>query len=208
MLQKQTIEPRTLSILEKLMKVPFLVGFHLVGGTALALKYGHRKSIDLDLFTQNPFNHDTVVNSLNEEFKTSFLYEGNFSQWGIFCFIDNIKTDIIHYPHPLIGSVETIENIRLASDKDLIAMKIQAILGRGVKKDFWDIAELLKHYSLQEMIDFHKEKYPNQMLGISIPQALLYFEDAESSIEPISLTTTNWTEIKNQIKEKVNVFLK
>jgi hypothetical protein len=37
-------------------------------------------------------------------------------------------------------------------------MKIQAILGRGKKKDFWDLFELLQHYSLQQIIDWHKQK--------------------------------------------------
>ena len=87
-------------------------------------------------------------------------------------------------------------------------MKIQAILGRGKKKDFWDVAELLRHYDLSQMIDFHKAKYPNQMLLISIPQALIYFKDAEDSDEPISFKKQTWTKIKEAIREKVQEFLK
>lgn len=190
------------------MDNPLLADFQLVGGTALALKYGHRKSIDLDIFTDKPFEQEVLIRNLQDTFQASFAYEGNFSKWGVFCFIDNIKVDIIYYPHPIIGNFQEVENIRLASDKDLIAMKIQAILGRGVKKDFWDIAELLKHYSLQEMIEFHKEKYPNQFLGITVPQALVYFEDAENSPEPVSLNKKTWDDIKHFITKKVNDYLK
>jgi predicted nucleotidyltransferase component of viral defense system len=50
------------------------------------------------------------------------------------------------------------------SDKDIIAMKIFAIMKRAQKKDFWDIAELLQHYSVKDFIDFYNAKYPNQML--------------------------------------------
>lgn len=50
-------------------------------------------------------------------------------------------------------------------------MKINAILGRGKKKDFWDIYELLHHYTLEQFIRFHTEKYPSQQLMITIPQA-------------------------------------
>jgi len=88
-----------------------------------------------------------------------------------------------------------------------MAMKIQAILGRGKKKDFWDIAELLEHYSVQEMIDCHKAKYPNQMLGISIPQALTYFVDADESEEPITLKPLTWEKVKSTISDKVRKFL-
>lgn len=55
MLQTQTVEPGTFSLLKHLMDLPQLKDFSLVGGTALSLRYGHRKSIDLDLFSENNF---------------------------------------------------------------------------------------------------------------------------------------------------------
>ncbi|MGC3977936.1 MAG: nucleotidyl transferase AbiEii/AbiGii toxin family protein [Paludibacteraceae bacterium] len=207
MLQKQTIEPGTLSILNALMEIPELSNFNLVGGTALALKYGHRKSIDLDLFSVDPFDRQIIINTLQDTFDKSFEYDGSFSKWGIFGYIDNVKVDVVYYPHSLLEAPVTDENIRFASDKDLIAMKIQAILGRGKKKDFWDVAEILKHFHIQEIINFHKAKYPNQMLGITIPQALVYFVDAEDSVSPVSLNMS-WEEVKTLIKQKVNDYLK
>ena len=51
MLQTQTVEPSTLELLKKLQQEPLLATFNLVGGTALALRIGHRKSVDLDLYT-------------------------------------------------------------------------------------------------------------------------------------------------------------
>ncbi len=50
MLSYQTVEPHTLELLKKLMTEPLLTGMRLVGGTSLALQYGHRNSIDLDFF--------------------------------------------------------------------------------------------------------------------------------------------------------------
>lgn len=86
-------------------------------------------------------------------------------------------------------------------------MKIQAILGRGKKKDFWDIAELLNHFMLDEMIQFHKSKFPSQQLLISIPYALTYFTDAEESDDPVSLKGQTWDGIKQIIKSKVSEYL-
>jgi len=101
-----------------------------------------------------------------------------------------------------------IKGIQLKSNEDIIAMKIQAVLGRAKKKDFWDIAELLDHYTLEQMISFHKEKFPNQFLAITIPQALTFFEEANHSVDPISLNNQTWEGIKLKINTKVKAYLK
>ncbi|MDR2562827.1 MAG: nucleotidyl transferase AbiEii/AbiGii toxin family protein [Prevotellaceae bacterium] len=190
------------------MEIPELQSFNLVGGTALSLKYGHRTSIDLDLFTVSKFEHQPVIDSLIRTFGDSFVEKKRFGKWGIFCHIDKVKVDLVYYPHPLLYAVEHWDTIRMYDDRDLIAMKIQAILGRGKKKDFWDIYELMQHYDLSQMIDFHIAKYPTQMLLISIPQALIYFVDADADLdEPIHFKEQTWEQIKEGIREKVREFL-
>ena len=73
MLQTQTIEPGTLSVLKSLMMIPELNQFSLVGGTALSLKYGHRTSIDLDLFSNENFEHEIIIESLQNTFEKAFV---------------------------------------------------------------------------------------------------------------------------------------
>lgn len=157
MLHTSTVEPGTLSLLKKLMASPSLQPFSLVGGTALALRYGHRSSVDLDLFFHEKFDHEQIKNELIAEFGDDFYFESGHRNIGVFCNIQKIKVDIIYYPHPPIAEVESENNIRMYSSADISAMKIQAILGRGKKKDFWDLYELLKHYSLQQLMDWHKK---------------------------------------------------
>jgi hypothetical protein len=94
------------------------------------------------------------------------------------------------------------------SNADIAAMKIQAILGRGKKKDFWDLHELFKHYSLQQIIDWHKQKYPSQMLAISIPHAITYFVDAEESETPVSYKNQTWEGVKKGISKLVSDYLR
>ena len=94
------------------------------------------------------------------------------------------------------------------SSADISAMKIQAILGRAKKKDFWDLYELLQHYPLQQMIDWHKQKYPSQMLAISIPHAITYFAEAEESETPVSFKNQNWAHIKKGISKTVSDYLR
>jgi len=189
------------------MGMPELKGFSLVGGTALSLLYGHRKSIDLDLFSNEPFQNDELTNALKNKFGKKFIKEQKSPRFGIFGFVDNVKIDIVHHPHPIIRPLQETDDVRFFSTEDIIAMKVQAILGRGRKKDFWDVAELLNHFSVAEFIRFHEEKYASQNLLISVPQALIYFADAEESEDPISLKNQTWKEVQKFIQHKVSEYL-
>ena len=141
MLHLETIEPGTFSVLEKLMRLKSLQPFSLVGGTALSLRYGHRTSVDLDLFSHKKFDQEPIVKALKKEFGKGYNTESKTLRWGIFCYLNDVKVDIVYHPHLLIGEIEEIENIRMYPDVDIIAMKLNAILGRGKKKDFWDLFE-------------------------------------------------------------------
>lgn len=207
MLQTQAIKSNALSILKRVMNMKEFNTFSLVGGTTLALKYGHRVSVDLDFFSYENYDTTIIESALQKEFANKLKLQVQKPKWGIFCFIDDVKVDIIHYPHPTIYEPETIDDIRLYSSPDIAAMKINAILGRGKKKDFWDLAELLLHYTLEELISFHQQKYPSQNLLITIPQAITYFDDAEESEEPVSLKDQTWSSLKKFIQKKVREYL-
>ena len=207
MLHIETVEPQTFSLLEQLMRAPFLAGFGLVGGTALSLLYGHRKSEDLDLFSTEKFENEEVISKLTQLFGGRVLLEQKPPQFGIFCFIDDVKVDLVRHPHPLIAPPKLLEGVRMFSTEDIIAMKVQAVLGRGKKKDFWDIAELLKHYSVEDFVRFHQQKYITQNLLISVPQAIAYFKEADESEDPVSLKNQSWQQVKRSITKKVDRYL-
>lgn len=187
--------------------MPELKGFSLVGGTALSLLYGHRKSVDLDLFSNIPFENEKIIKAFEKKFKSAFDNRAATPRFGIFCFVNEVKIDLVRHPHPLIRTEEIKEGIRMFSTEDIMAMKVQAILGRGKKKDFWDIAELLTHFSVADFIQFHKEKYATQNLMITVPQAITYFADAEESEDPISLKNQTWPKVQEVIKTKVREHL-
>jgi Nucleotidyl transferase AbiEii toxin, Type IV TA system len=207
MLRIETVEPHTFSVLRKLMQMPELQDFALVGGTALSLLYGHRMSIDLDLFSNKPFENQIIVDALQNQFGASFDNRSTNPRFGIFCFVDEVKVDIVRHPHPIIRPDLLIDEIRMFSTEDIIAMKVQAILGRGKKKDFWDVAELLKHYPMADFINLHKEKYATQNLYITVPQAIIYFADADESEDPICLQNQSWDNVKDLISKKVSEYL-
>ncbi|MGB3524740.1 MAG: nucleotidyl transferase AbiEii/AbiGii toxin family protein [Flavobacteriales bacterium] len=208
MLHFETVEPNVVPLLKRLFGIEALRGCSLVGGTALSLRYGHRKSVDLDLFCSGDLDRDVVVASLEQEFGDMFEYKPGRASWAIFCHVDGVKVDIVRYPHPRIAPELVVEGLRLYDDADIAAMKIQAILGRGVKKDFWDLYELFKHHDLKWVLDRHAEKYPNQMIAVSIPHALTYFVDAEESETPMSLKGQTWEAIQRSISQTVSDYLK
>jgi len=190
------------------MQLPALDSFYLVGGTCLALRYGHRKSVDLDLFSISEFDNAALNHELIKA-NIPFTYNNIKNPIGLFGYIEDLKVDFVKHNNFKKIDTEIIEDgIRMFGDKDIIAMKIFAILQRAAKKDFWDLAELLKHYSLHDCIEAYNLKYPSNQMLISIPHAITYFIDADESEDPVSLKAQTWESIKKIIQQKVSEYLK
>ncbi len=207
MLHDETVLPGTFTLLKELSKLDSFQKFSLVGGTALSLRYGHRHSEDLDFFSNERFDRQLIIEELIKIYSNQFIHQETGFKKSLFCSIKDVKVDVVYYPHPLIRPLINEDDIIFYSDEDIAAMKIQAILGRGKKKDFWDLALLLEKHGLGNIIDWHTEKFPNQMLLISIPQTITYFDDANLSQDPICLLGLSWEDIKNKIRSAVRDYL-
>jgi predicted nucleotidyltransferase component of viral defense system len=207
MLHYETVLPGTFTLLKDLSKLDSFQKFSLVGGTALSLRYGHRHSEDLDFFSNENFDRQMIIEELIKIYSNQFIHQETGFKKSLFCSIKDVKVDVVYYPHPLIRPLINEDDIIFYSDEDIAAMKIQAILGRGKKKDFWDLALLLEKHGLSNIIDWHTDKFPNQMLLISIPQTITYFDDAELSQDPICLLGLSWEDIKNKIRSAVRDYL-
>jgi len=203
MLREETVEPSTLELLRKLVALPELKQFRLAGGTALSLLFGHRKSIDIDLFTDQPFDNDTLLFVLEDSFGRIIPTNGrkNILQ----CIIQNVKVDFLSVRDPFLNPVQIIDKIPFADTKDLIALKLNAIKGRGVKKDFWDIAKLLEIYSLKQLVDCYQDRYQQDDLMMLL-RSIAYFEDAEDNIDPECLTGMTWSKVKDVIRLALNEY--
>ena len=103
MLHIETVEPGTIRVLKELMEIKELASFNLVGGTALSLQMGHRKSDDIDLFVNTDFDKRLVIDVLKVNFPDRYeLRSKETNPLGVFGFIDNIKIDICKHVFPLI----------------------------------------------------------------------------------------------------------
>lgn len=202
MLSLRTIEPHTLELLRALMQEAALSELRLVGGTALALQYGHRSSVDLDLFGKidvDGYELQSILSKygvLKVENETKIIHQ---------YYIDNIKVDVVNYPFEWINPIIEEDGIRLASPIDIAAMKVNAIEGRGTKKDFIDMYMLLQHYSLKEIIAFYQQKYPNYSIFRAL-RSLTYFEDAEDQFMPRMFIEDTWENMKLYITNQVKLY--
>lgn len=205
MLSYQTIDPHTLELLTQLCQEPLFSGTRLVGGTALALQYGHRKSIDLDFFGDIEHETDIVTEILSKYGK---VITGRCTHKIKTYYIDHIKLDYIDYSrYPWIDDPVIEKGIILASPRDIAAMKINAIEGRGTRKDFVDMYYLLRRFSLSEILSFYAEKYPEHSEYRAL-LSLTYFDDAETSPMPTMLTDVEWKKIKATICKEVELYNK
>lgn len=203
MLSVQAITPHTLELLKALSARPELSDLRLVGGTSLALQYGHRQSVDLDFFGNLSIGQEKLVSILHE---IGEFFITNKTPHILQTIINNVKVDFVDYGYyKWIDQPVLEDGLCLASDKDIAAMKVNAIIGRGSKKDFIDLFVLLQHYSLSEILQFYKLKYPEY----SEYRALLsmtYFEDAEMQDMPIMFIPDSWDSIKQTIINKIKQY--
>jgi hypothetical protein len=206
MLFLNTVKSETYELLQKLMQIPELSEFVLVGGTNLSLKFGHRISVDLDLFTDKPFDLDEVFTGIVKTLPQSIKLDQR--KQTIWLNIDGIKVDIILHEYPYLRPIEVIDNVRFMSVEDIIPMKLEAMATRGVKKDFWDINELLNHYTLPKMIEFYQAKYPNSDVG-HVLLSMTYFVDAEYQKDnPEDLKGTTWEQVKTNMQTTIEQYVR
>lgn len=204
MLFYQTIDTKTLELLKEIQKVDIFKKLRLVGGTALALQIGHRISVDLDFFGILEADKISIINALNKmgEVKTISSTE-NINIYTI----NDIKVDIVNYPYPWLSDSVIKDDLYLADVRDIAAMKLAAITGRGSKKDFVDIYFLLKRYSLDQLLAFYTKKYKDGSVFLVL-RSLAYFDDADLELMPRLFKTLSWdtvkTNISNILKEYIN----
>ncbi|MCR5192741.1 MAG: nucleotidyl transferase AbiEii/AbiGii toxin family protein [Bacteroidales bacterium] len=203
MLQLQTILPDTLELLKKLSTQPEMQGLRLVGGTSLALQYGHRQSVDLDFFGKPSVSQDNIL-SMIERMGSYKLRNRTNSILQLI--VNGVMVDIVDYSrYPWIDEPVCEDGLILASPKDIAALKINAIEGRGSRKDFIDVYLLLKHYSLEQLLQFYSQKYPNYSIFRAL-LSLTYFDDAEKEAMPKTFIPDSWDDIKTQIADVVRKY--
>lgn len=181
MLQAATVASGALGLLGRLQAEPLLCSTRLVGGTALSLQIGHRVSDDLDLFSVAPLDGMAVQRMLVDKygFIPTIIEENT-----LIGFIQGVKIDVIYHPFPWLEKAIEEDGFRIATKKDIAAMKMHAIINSGKRpKDFVDIAFLSMHFSYNDIKRLLLRRYPayDPMMA---DRAVVYFGDIDETLIP------------------------
>lgn len=198
---KNTLSPDTLRGLKLIGKEKWLDFAYLAGGTALALRLGHRQSVDFDFFTPKKFDELIILTQL----KKTGQYTPEQTAWrtirGQFF---HVSFSLFYYEYPVLQKSDDYWGVKVAGLKDIAAMKINAIEDRGSKRDFIDLYFLSQRFSFPEMFEFYDRKYHClESHKYSILKSLNYFEDAESEDSPRMFKPVNWPKIKVFFQKEV-----
>ena len=181
MLQAATVASGTLGLLGRLQAEPLLCSTRLVGGTALSLQIGHRVSDDLDLFSVAPLDGMAVQRMLVDKygFIPTIIEENT-----LIGFIQGVKIDVIYHPFPWLEKAIEEDGFRIATKKDIAAMKMHAIINSGKHpKDFVDVAFLSMHFSYNDIKRLLLRRYPAYD-PIMADRAVVYFGDIDETLIP------------------------
>ena len=184
-------------LFDMLSKQDWITPFYLAGGTALALQLGHRQSIDFDFFTEGNFDTAKIIQHLREIGKFELFDRSENTLNGS---VNDVQVSFFGYEYPLLDDLHRHMKISIAHMLDIALMKLEAISGRGSKKDFIDLYFLLKHFTISWLFEKYPQKYG---IGISnhyhLLKSLVYFEDAENQPMPKMLQNISWEEVKRKI---------
>lgn len=185
-----------------MMDKEYLSTFSLVGGTSLSLQMGHRKSIDLDLFSETEFEGSVLLENLGRDFPQIEVLAQ--AKGTLLTRLQGVKVDFLRFNYRAIRPIKIEDNIRLLTPEDIAPMKLDAIAGRGKKKDFYDLYYLLEKMTLQQMLDLHHQKF-NLSTTFHIVKSLTWFEDAEDDDDPVLTGEhVSWSQVQQKITNAVS----
>lgn len=199
-MREKAINQETKRVLAKIGQESFLADFYLAGGTALAIQLGHRESVDLDWFSAKSFSNQYIKSVLAGLGDFHLESEETETVHGV---LDKVKMSFIRYNYKLVYSLKEFQGVKLADERDIAAMKLDAISSRGSKKDFIDLYFLLQKYSLWELFRVLEDKYQGiDYNRLHMIKSLTYFDDAETEPIPKMLVDFDWASAKQAIRDR------
>lgn len=185
-------------LLKDLTETVTIPEYYMIGGTALSLQMGLRESFDFDFCVPAQFNNELLLEELGKigEVKVKQNQSGTCD-----VILNGVQVSFFYYPDKIINELvkpQEMPKLRMASILDIAIMKIVAIGGRGAKKDFFDLYNIINkcRISIKELAEGLIEKCGSKTNYVNIIMGLSYFEDAEQEILPKTFVEYNWEEIK------------
>ncbi len=178
--------------------------FYLAGGTALALHFGYRESIDFDFFSKNHFSTEVLFKKIKKVFKTEDILKIQEDKDTLTILTDKkIKISFFQYQYNLIKPLVKSDFLQLASIEDIGCMKFSAIVSRSFLKDYVDLYWILQKISLTDLLIYNQKKHPDLETNLVL-KSLVYYDDIIE--EPIIFREgmeISLDEIKEYLRKKV-----
>ncbi|MEW5984861.1 MAG: nucleotidyl transferase AbiEii/AbiGii toxin family protein [Acidobacteriota bacterium] len=206
-LHTEVLSDRQARVLDAIASVAQAANFYLAGGTALALRFGHRRSDDLDWFAADVRRPEALAATIREAALAVDSLE--LAAGTVNCRIDGVNVQFLEFAYPLLAASDTWpeKRVAVASVRDLGAMKLLAIAQRGSRKDFVDVYELLRQGArLSGMLDDFRAKF--QADPISVLRGLAFFDDAELEPMPEMLAAVTWSNVRDGITDALRAVLR
>ena len=211
-LHREVLDAAQRRVLELVTAHPDMKSFYLAGGIGLALQEGHRRSVDLDFFRESPEGGIPRMT----DFRRDFLMGGGKGgirteeKGTLHAEIGGIHFSLLATPYHLARRLVRLGNLAIAHPVDIGLMKLAAIVQRGSKRDFIDLACILdRHISLEDLLKLAEKKYPQARdFTVQALKALVYFDDAENERDPVMLDPQYaWRRVKPFIEERTRKVL-
>lgn len=193
----ETITPAMREVLTFIGQCTFTPRFYLAGGTALALRFGHRRSVDLDFFSST----DEIGQQTRREILDALSplhpqaledVEGN-----LLLVIRDMHVGFFGYSYPLLAPPDSLEGVAIAGIMDIGLMKLDALISRGSRKDFYDLYFILQQVPVDELLILGRTKYPYardfELMAI---ESLVWFDNADRDVQPHLFTDLAWDQVK------------
>lgn len=193
----QVVTPTMRELLRFIGRQPFAERFYLAGGTALALRLGHRISVDLDFFSAT----DDITRPTRQEILAALAalspqaleaVDGN-----LLLEVSGLHVGFFGYGYPLLEPTDSIEDLAIASLVDVGLMKLDALISRGSRKDFYDLYIIAQQITLPTLLGLGETKYPYARdFKLMAVESLVLFENADRDVQPTMLIDVTWEEVR------------
>jgi hypothetical protein len=155
----------------------------LAGGTSLALRIGHRLSVDLDFFSEEEVLPDLLVGELHAADLNPEVMQ--LVPGALSVMIDGVKVSFFQCPYPFVDAPQPFQGLRVASVLDVAAMKLVAIAERSARRDFVDLYVILQQAPFRTVAARAVQRYGAQLMEpVVIGKGLTWFEDADGEPDP------------------------
>jgi len=203
----ETVTPQMRELLRFIGQQPFASRFYLAGGTGLALRLGHRRSIDLDFFSAL----DEILTGTRQEILRTI---GSLSpqaledvDGNLLLLISGLHVGFFSYGYQLLDKTDSVEGIAIGSLIDIGLMKLDALISRGSRKDFYDVYVMAQQVPLADMLALAQSKYPYvrdfELMAI---ESLVLFENADRDFQPDLLVDLPWERVREFFIEQAQTF--